>query len=57
MDAIIDITDNGSTERYAKQTAQKMGIPTHSLAEARKAVSANAEVIAERQELLLIQLV
>ena len=57
MDAIIDITDTGSTERYVKRTAQKMGIPAHSLAEAQKAVSANAEVIAARKELLLVQLI
>ena len=45
MDAIIYTTNTGSTERYARLLAQKTGLPVYSLAEAKKTVSAGAEVI------------
>ena len=45
MNAIIYTTNTGSTERYARLLAQKTGLPVYSLAEAKKTVSAGAEVI------------
>ena len=45
MDAIIYTTNTGSTERYARLLAQKTGLPVYSLAEAKKRVFAEAEVI------------
>ena len=45
MDAIIYTTNTGSTEHYAKLLAHETGLPVYSLAEAKKAVFAGAEVI------------
>lgn len=45
MNAIIYTTNTGSTGSYAKQLAQKTGLPAYSLAEAKKRVLAGAEVI------------
>lgn len=45
MNAIIYTTNTGSTERYARLLAQKTGLPVYSLAEAKKRVLAEAEVI------------
>ena len=45
MDAIIYTTNTGSTEQYAKMLAQKTGLPTYSLAEAKKQIFVGAEVI------------
>ena len=45
MNAIIYTTNTGSTERYAKLLAQETGLPSFSLAEARKKVHPGAEVI------------
>ena len=45
MNAIIYTTNTGSTERYAELLAQKTGLPVYSLAEAKKRVFAEAEVI------------
>ena len=45
MDAIIYTTNTGSTEQYAKMLAQKTGLPTYSLAEAKKQVFVGADVI------------
>ena len=45
MNAIIYTTNTGSTERYAKLLAAETGLPAYALAEAKKAVPANAEVI------------
>lgn len=45
MKAIIYTTNTGSTERYAKLLAQETGLSAYSLAEAKKRVSAGAEVI------------
>ena len=45
MNAIIYTTNTGSAERYARQLAQKTGLPAYSLAEAKKRVFAGAEVI------------
>ena len=45
MNAIIYTTNTGSTERYARLLAQKTGLPVYSLAEAKKRVFAEAEVI------------
>lgn len=45
MNAIIYTTNTGSTERYARLLAGQTGLPAHSLAEARAAVSTGAEVI------------
>ena len=45
MNAIIYTTNTGSTERYARLLAQKTGLPAYSLAEAKKRVFAEAEVI------------
>ena len=45
MNAIIYTTNTGSTERYAMQLAAETGLPAYALAEAKKAVPANAEVI------------
>ena len=36
MNAIIYTTNTGSTERYAKLLAQETGLPSFSLAEAKK---------------------
>ena len=45
MNAILYTTNTGSTERYAKLLAQETGLPVCSLAEAKTAVPAGAEVI------------
>ena len=45
MDAIIYTTNTGSTERYARLLSHETGLPAYSAAEARKYVSAGAEVI------------
>ena len=45
MDAIIYTTNTGSTEQYAKLLAQKTGLPTYSLAEAKKRNFVGAEAI------------
>ena len=45
MNAIIYTTNTGSTERYARLLAQKTGLPVYSLAEAKKRVFAETEVI------------
>ena len=45
MDAIIYTTNTGSTEQYAKLLAQKTGLSAYSLAEAKKVVPTEAEVI------------
>ena len=45
MNAIIYTTNTGSTERYARLLTQKTGLPSYSLAEAKKRVFAGAEVI------------
>ena len=45
MDAIIYTTNTGSTEQYAKLLAQKTGLPSYSLAEAKKRDFAGAEVV------------
>ena len=45
MNAIFYTTNTGSTERYAKLLAQETGLPVCSLAEAKTAVPAGAEVI------------
>lgn len=45
MNAIIYTTNTGSTECYARLLAQKTGLPVYSLAEAKKRVFAEAEVI------------
>ena len=45
MDAIIYTTNTGSTEQYAKLLAQKTGLPTYSLAEAKKRDFVGAEAI------------
>ena len=45
MNAIIDTTNTGRTERYAKLLARKTGLPAYSLAEAKKRVFAGAEII------------
>ena len=45
MNAIIYTTNTGSTEHYAKLLAHETGLPVYSLAEAKKAVFAGAEVI------------
>ncbi len=45
MNAIIYTTNTGSTGRYARLLAQKTGLPVYSLAEAKKRVFAEAEVI------------
>ena len=45
MNAIVYTTNTGSTERYARLLARETGLPAYSLAEARKAVPANGEVI------------
>ena len=45
MDAIIYTTNTGSTERYAKLLAQETGLPAYSLAEAKKVVPTETEVI------------
>ena len=44
MDAIIYTTNTGSTEQYAKLLAQKTGLPTYSLAEAKKRDFVGAEM-------------
>ncbi len=45
MDAIIYTTNTGSTEQYAKLLAQKTGLSAYSLAEAKKVVPTETEVI------------
>ena len=45
MNAIIYTTNTGSAERYALLLAEQTGLPVYSLTEAKKAVSAGAEVI------------
>ena len=45
MNAMIYTTNTGSTERYARLLAEQTGLPAYSLAEAKKAVPAGAEVI------------
>ena len=45
MDAIIYITNTGSTERYAKLLSQKTGLPAYSFAEAKKRGFVGAEVV------------
>ena len=45
MNAIIYTTNTGSTERYARLLAYETRLPVYSLAEAKKAVFAGAEVI------------
>lgn len=45
MNAIIYTTNTGSTEQYAKLLAQETGLPAYSFAEAKKKLSAGAEVI------------
>ena len=45
MNAIIYTTNTGSTEQYARLLAERTGLPVYSLAEAKKAVRAGAEVI------------
>ena len=45
MNAIIYTTNTGSTERYARLLAGQTGLPAYSLAEARKTISAGAEII------------
>ncbi len=45
MNAIIYTTNTGSTERYAKLLAQKIGLSAYSLADAKEAVPEGAEVI------------
>ena len=45
MKAIVYTTNTGSTERYAKLLAAETGLPACSLAEAKKTVPANEEVI------------
>ena len=45
MNAIVYTTNAGSAERYARLLAERTGLPACSLTEAKKAVSAGAEVI------------
>ena len=45
MNAIVYTTNIGSAERYARLLAERTGLPACSLTEAKKAVSAGAEVI------------
>lgn len=45
MNAIIYTTNSGSTERYARLLSRETGLPAYSLAEAKNAVPAGAEVI------------
>ena len=45
MEAIIYTSNTGSAERYARLLAEQTGLPTYSLAEAKEAVPAGAEVI------------
>ena len=45
MNAIVYTTNTGSTERYVRLLARETGLPAYSLAEAKKAVPANGEVI------------
>ena len=45
MDAIIYTTNTGSTEQYARLLAQKTGLLTYSLAEAKKRIPVGAEVV------------
>ena len=45
MNAIVYTTNTGSAERYARLLAERTGLPACSLTEAKKAVSAGAEVI------------
>ena len=45
MDAIIYTTNTGSTEQYARLLAQKTGLPTYSLAEAKNRIPVGAEVV------------
>lgn len=45
MRAIVYTTNAGSTEQYAKLLAQKTGLPVYSLAEAKKALPAEAKII------------
>lgn len=45
MDAIVYTTNTGSTQRYASLLAEKTGLPAYSLPEAKKRLSAGAEVI------------
>ena len=45
MNAIIYTTNTGSTARYAELLARATGLPVYSLAEAKKRVFAEAEVI------------
>lgn len=45
MNAIVYTTNTGSTKRYAKMLAHETGLPVYPLDEAKKTVSAGAEVI------------
>ena len=45
MNATIYTTNSGSTERYARLLSRETGLPAYSLAEAKNAVPAGAEVI------------
>ena len=45
MNAIIYTTNTGSTERYARLLAGQTGLPVYSLVEAKRNVTAGAEVI------------